>query len=299
MTESVNLSPQKRSSHDSFKAKLDPAASKETEKEAYAPGIGKKKQPRIPRTSHPRSTKAKEAIQVAIEPATLQENPPVCELPETSEELTARTATAIFDAVKASSEEYENSPATQETATRPSRRARGAVSYAEPSLNSKMRRPSKILVDAVYKASSDGTNGPQDHKTDDADPPSRSKRRSSLNRTSTSSRRSKSSDGMSSTNHADDSTSLTVNREATETTKSCNEAFVEKDESGISPQVAALGTKGRTQSLTETEIKDIQASPSASRSRRSISACYDSASSTPFDVKLWALQLEPVADAAL
>lgn len=34
-------------------------------------------------------------------------------------------------------------------AARPSRRARGAVNYAEPSLNTKMRRPSKQLVGAV------------------------------------------------------------------------------------------------------------------------------------------------------
>jgi len=33
--------------------------------------------------------------------------------------------------------------------TRPSRRARGAVNYAEPSLNVKMRRPDKKMVDAV------------------------------------------------------------------------------------------------------------------------------------------------------
>lgn len=35
---------------------------------------------------------------------------------------------------------------------RPARRARAAVSYAEPSLNTKMRRPTKELVDAVYAA---------------------------------------------------------------------------------------------------------------------------------------------------
>jgi hypothetical protein len=36
-------------------------------------------------------------------------------------------------------------------AQRPSRRARGAVSYAEPNLRDKMRRPTKELVDAVIK----------------------------------------------------------------------------------------------------------------------------------------------------
>jgi hypothetical protein len=43
---------------------------------------------------------------------------------------------------------------------RPSRRARGAVSYAEPNLRDKMRRPTKELVDAVLKdgkSAKDGT----------------------------------------------------------------------------------------------------------------------------------------------
>ncbi|KAG9234305.1 hypothetical protein BJ875DRAFT_17078 [Amylocarpus encephaloides] len=39
---------------------------------------------------------------------------------------------------------------------RPSRRARGAVSYAEPSLRNKMRRPTKELVDAVATGSKSG-----------------------------------------------------------------------------------------------------------------------------------------------
>lgn len=57
-------------------------------------------------------------------------------------------------------------------AQRPSRRARGAVSYAEPSLRDKMRRPTKELVDAVTRDarekarivdSNDGMDGADPH----------------------------------------------------------------------------------------------------------------------------------------
>ena len=43
--------------------------------------------------------------------------------------------------------------ANLEGMTRPTRRIRSAVNYAEPSLNTKMRRPDKSLVDAVYMRS--------------------------------------------------------------------------------------------------------------------------------------------------
>ena len=42
-----------------------------------------------------------------------------------------------------------NTPPTDLAGTRPSRRQRGSVSYAEPNLRDKMRRPTKDLVDAV------------------------------------------------------------------------------------------------------------------------------------------------------
>jgi hypothetical protein len=104
-------------------------------------------------TEHPRSrSEAPTTVQVAVEPVivTSVEILPEPETPAAPEDLFSPTSSAPSTARQLS----RDTPPPQEIGSdgeghRPSRRARASVSYAEPNLRDKMRRPTKDLVDAV------------------------------------------------------------------------------------------------------------------------------------------------------
>lgn len=131
-----------------------------------------------------------------IEPPTESElsAPETQDVPRTPKPSTPASNVSKLDPVntgEATTDGPEITAPSDETSARPSRRARGAVSYAEPSLNTKLRRSTSGMVPAVYPARSDRTSGQREIKTEtDAEEPSKSRRRSSVNRSSTGSRRS-------------------------------------------------------------------------------------------------------------
>jgi len=95
-----------------------------------------------------------ETVEVAIASPTAQALPPKTPAPDLfsptpSEPSTLRVNNNELSA-SGSQKVSHIKDANLEGMTRPSRRARAAVSYAEPSLNTKMRRPDKALVSAVY-----------------------------------------------------------------------------------------------------------------------------------------------------
>ncbi|PGH17016.1 hypothetical protein AJ79_01400 [Helicocarpus griseus UAMH5409] len=80
------------------------------------------------------------------------QQPQVEEIREIPEKNTAELDTAAFLSTEPpeSCQETRDAPPPSSSGTsRPSRRSRGSVSYAEPNLRDKMRRPTKELVDAV------------------------------------------------------------------------------------------------------------------------------------------------------
>ncbi|OIW27511.1 hypothetical protein CONLIGDRAFT_435090 [Coniochaeta ligniaria NRRL 30616] len=95
-----------------------------------------------------------------------KKSPPLVQIPPSQPAPSAPTSTAIIcepetpipeaDLITPNTPDHRAAPATRDTpppgmgdASRPSRRARPAISYAEPNLRDKMRRPTKELFDAV------------------------------------------------------------------------------------------------------------------------------------------------------
>lgn len=213
-----------------------------------------------------------------LEPA-IELSPPVVDIvnePEKAEspttQSTARKATPTPDLPVAENMAsiVESEPSQEESSSRPSRRARGAVSYAEPSLNSKMRRSNKGMVDAVYKSSSDRTSGQHEVKVEDGDESSKARRRSSLNRTSTGSRRSRSLHGSGLENAGAETGSSRPERASTDDTAAEATSGVETD---VVQRVAKVKGQTSPAAESETEQHPAQASPSAREGRRSVSAC--------------------------
>ena len=91
----------------------------------------------------PDRTKAPKAV--AVKPSTTAIEPTSVILAQP--ELDAFSPTP--NEIPASSVQSRDTPPPSDLAGRASRRSRGNVSYAEPSLREKMRRPTKALVDAV------------------------------------------------------------------------------------------------------------------------------------------------------
>ncbi|TKX21435.1 shugoshin-like protein [Elsinoe australis] len=87
-----------------------------------------------------------------IEPEKLPPKTPSADLFSPTSEPSSITSTLPHDATTSANLEGLDGTA------RPSRRVRAAVSYAEPSLNTKMRRPTKELVAAVYPAKAGDNN---------------------------------------------------------------------------------------------------------------------------------------------
>lgn len=82
----------------------------------------------------------------------LPEQPPVEENRDTATRLSAERdipSLASTDPSETHIEVRDTTPLPASGTSRPSRRSRGSISYAEPNLRDKMRRPTKELVDAV------------------------------------------------------------------------------------------------------------------------------------------------------
>ncbi|KAF2227243.1 hypothetical protein BDZ85DRAFT_1019 [Elsinoe ampelina] len=121
-------------------------------KDAVAQGVDVPK----PRARRPKATSTL-PVPVQVLPDPVEATTAAIDFPEpTAEDLPPKTPSLdLFSPTSAPSSSRPPSILTtansegMEGTTRPSRRARAAVSYAEPSLNTKMRRPTKDLVDAV------------------------------------------------------------------------------------------------------------------------------------------------------
>jgi Shugoshin C terminus len=159
-TESVNTDPV-----------VSPAKTRQTSSDK--PGDPEKKD--LPKARQPVSFKDKSSIRQIrpIKPATEAERPQVAEV-----RVTPVTPAPIDDDVfspssrpsTARAESRDTPPpgdlasSDANAAARPSRRQRSAVSYAEPSLRDKMRRPGKEMVDAVTGARRGSVSIPELHK---------------------------------------------------------------------------------------------------------------------------------------
>ncbi|GAB7342223.1 hypothetical protein MBLNU457_g0469t1 [Dothideomycetes sp. NU457] len=146
---SVNMSPRK--------AAVSSKPGKKIDEDGHKPAHNSdtsKARARKPRTSafQPVSVKIEpglEPVEVQLEPSDNDAVPPTTPAPDLfsppASEPSILSTTEGMDrrgnAVKG---------ANLEGLTRPSRRVRSTINYAEPSLNTKMRRPDKSLVDAVY-----------------------------------------------------------------------------------------------------------------------------------------------------
>jgi len=141
------------------KAAVPSKSGKKIDEDGHKPAVNdtSKARARKPRVSAVQPVAIKiepglEPVEVHLEPSDNDALPPTTPAPDLfsppASELSVLNTTETMDrrgnAVKG---------ANLEGLTRPSRRVRSTVNYAEPSLNTKMRRPDKSLVDAVYMRS--------------------------------------------------------------------------------------------------------------------------------------------------
>ncbi|KAF4549954.1 Shugoshin-like protein [Elsinoe fawcettii] len=142
---SVNQSPRKVLTGKNSSAGLNKAAAPES---VDVPKV-RARRPKAPSTL---------PVPVQVQPDPIETATASIDLPDPTEAEPLPPKTPSLDLFSPTSAPSSSRPASalttansegMEGTTRPSRRARAAVSYAEPSLNTKMRRPTKELVDAV------------------------------------------------------------------------------------------------------------------------------------------------------
>jgi len=159
ITESVNMSPRKA-------IVSSKAGQKNADKDAAS--AMSDRDPVKPRTRKPRVSAAVpvpikiepmvESVEIVLEQPQAGDLPPTTPAPElfspTPEPSTLKAQDNKKPDAFVKHQGHRVADANLEGPIRPSRRARASISYAEPSLNTKMRRPDKSLVDAIYRPNS-------------------------------------------------------------------------------------------------------------------------------------------------